>query len=37
MSSLKSGAVAHNRIAKIMDKVGEHKKRIEVDRSGGGV
>lgn len=37
MSALKSGAVAHNRVALIMDKVGEHKKKIDVVRSGGGV
>lgn len=37
MSALKSGAVAHNRVALIMEKAGERKKRIEVDRSGGGV
>lgn len=38
MSALKSGAVANNRMAKIMEKVNERKKRkSEVDRSGGGV
>ena len=38
MSALKSGTVANNRMATIMDKVNERKKRkSEVDRSGGGV
>ena len=37
MSGIKTGVIANNRMAAIMERMGEHKKDIPVNRSGGGV